>query len=222
MGVVKRYRLASGDVTALAGIDLVARESEFVAVTGASGSGKTTLLNCLSGLDGFDEGSVTVDGFDIASLSEAQRTERRAVSMGFVFQRPNLLPAFNVVENVALPLILLGAAPGEARQKACSLLERVGLGGRLGHLPDQLSQGEQQRVAIARAFVKKPRIVWADEPTGNLDSRTASIIWGLLGELQGEGTTFILVTHDVALAERADRRVEVHDGRIVMPADERT
>ena len=173
-GVVKSYRTDAEVVHALAGIDLVVRAGEFLAVTGPSGSGKTTLLNCLSGLDDIDEGSIVIEGVDLASADDATRTEQRASSMGFVFQAANLLPVFTAVENVALPLVLAGVSRKQARQTAGSELGRVGLGDRLAHFPAQLSGGEQQRVAIARAFAKGPRIVWADEPTANLDTKTAA------------------------------------------------
>ena len=135
--------------------------------------------------------------------------------MGFVFQSSNLLPVYTALENVALPMVLGGTAPGAARDAARAALEQVAMGHRLAHYPNELSGGEQQRVAIARAFVKRPRIVWADEPTGNLDTKSAAEVLDLLDELHGAGTTLILVTHDVALAERADRRIEFRDGRIV-------
>jgi putative ABC transport system ATP-binding protein len=192
------------------------REGEFLAVTGPSGSGKTTLLNCLSGLDDIDAGSVVLDGVDLASANDARRTEQRASSMGFVFQTANLLPVFTALENVALPMVLAGTAPKDARLVARLALERVGVGHRLGHFPSHLSGGEQQRVAIARAFAKRPRIVWADEPTGNLDTRTADQVIGLLRELHADGTTLILITHDVRLAAQADRGIEVRDGRVVI------
>jgi putative ABC transport system ATP-binding protein len=148
-------------------------------------------------------------------MSDTDRTDQRAQSMGFVFQSSNLLPVYTAQENVALPMVLTGTAPKVARESARAALERVGMGHRLGHHPEELSGGEQQRVAIARAFVKRPRIVWADEPTGNLDTKSAEQVLDLLHELHRDGTTLILVTHDAALAERADRRIEFRDGCIV-------
>src|SRR5439155_18419084 len=165
--------------------------------------------------DDIDAGSVVLDGVDLASADDARRTEQRASLMGFIFQTANLLPVFTALENVALPMVLAGTAPKEARLFARLALERVGVGHRLGHFPSHLSGGEQQRVAIARAFAKRPRIVWADEPTGNLDSRTADQVIDLLRELHADGTTLILVTHDVRLAAQADRGIEVRDGRVV-------
>jgi putative ABC transport system ATP-binding protein len=213
-GVQKSYRTEAEVVHALVDVDVTVQEGEFLAVTGPSGSGKTTLLNCLSGLDEIDAGSIVLDGVDLASADDARRTEQRASSMGFVFQTANLLPVFTALENVALPMVLAGIAPKEARRVAQLALERVGVGHRLGHFPSQLSGGEQQRVAIARAFAKRPRIVWADEPTGNLDTHTADEVIGLLRELHADGTTLILVTHDIGLAAQADRGIEVRDGRV--------
>jgi putative ABC transport system ATP-binding protein len=214
-GVRKSYRTGADVVHAVEGVDLTVAEGEFLAITGRSGSGKTTLINCLSGLDDIDSGSVVVDGVDLATMSDNDRTDQRARVMGFVFQSSNLLPVYTAQENVAMVMVLSGSAPAEARSAARAALERVGLGHRLEHHPDELSGGEQQRVAIARAFVKRPRIVWADEPTGNLDSKSADQVLDLLRELHADGTTLILVTHDVALAERADRRIEFRDGRVV-------
>ena len=213
-GVEKSYRTEAEVVHALVDVDLTVREGEFLAVTGPSGSGKTTLLNCLSGLDDIDAGSVVLDGVDLAAADDARRTEQRAASMGFVFQTANLLPVFTALENVTLPMVLAGTAAKDARLVARHALQRVGVGHRLDHFPSQLSGGEQQRVAIARAFAKRPRIVWADEPTGNLDSETADQVVSLLRELHADGTTLIFVTHDLELAARADRRIEVHDGRV--------
>ena len=214
-GVRKSYRSGADVVHAVEEVDLTVLEGEFLAITGRSGSGKTTLLNCLSGLEEIDAGSVVLDGIDLAAMSDNDRSDQRANLMGFVFQSSNLLPVYSAQENVALPMVLSGMAPTEARRAACAALERVGLGHRLGHHPDELSGGEQQRVAIARAFVKRPRIVWADEPTGNLDTRSAAEVLDLLGELHDDGTTLILVTHDAELAARADRRIEFRDGRVV-------
>ena len=220
-GVVKSYRTEAEVVHALVDVDVTVHDGEFLAVTGPSGSGKTTLLNCLSGLDTIDAGSVVLDGVDLASADDARRTEQRALSMGFVFQTANLLPDFTALENVTLPMVLAGTAPKEARRAAVVALERVGVGHRLGHYPSQLSGGEQQRVAIARAFAKRPRIVWADEPTGNLDTHTADQVIDLLRELHADGTTLILITHDVRLAAQADRGIEVRDGRVATDPTDR-
>jgi putative ABC transport system ATP-binding protein len=216
--VEKTYNTRAEVVCALADIDVRVRAGEFLAVIGASGSGKTTLLNCLSGLDDIDAGRIIVDGLDLVDASDAQRTEQRATAMGFVFQAPNLLPVLTARENVGLPMIVTGTPPKEARDAAAAALARVGLGHRLGHRPGELSGGEQTRVAIARAFVRRPRVVWADEPTGNLDSRTATAVIELLQELRRDGATLILVTHDAGLAARADRTIEMRDGRLVSPS----
>ena len=181
---------------------------------GPSGNGKTTMLNCLSGLDSIDAGTVVVDGVDIHALKDAERTAHRARRMGFVFQSFNLIPVFTAVENVELPLFVIGMKAKAARERATLLLERVGLGERLDHRPAELSGGEQQRVAIARALVAEPAIVWADEPTGNLDTQTAAAVIDLLLEVHASGETVVLVTHDRAMGVHGDRVLEVRDGVI--------
>ena len=214
-GVRKVYRSGGTDVCALKGLDLTVPPGEFLAVMGPSGSGKTTLLNCLSGLDEIDSGRVLVDGHSIHELSDAKRTRHRAETMGFIFQAFNLIPVFTATENVELPLLLARLPEAEARQRARETLTRVGLGHRLDRRPPELSGGEQQRVAIARALAGRPRLVWADEPTGNLDSEMASAVIDLLGELHREGLTLVLVTHDPTMAARADRLITVKDGELV-------
>jgi putative ABC transport system ATP-binding protein len=213
--VRKTYRTGAESVDALRDVDLEVARGEFLAVMGPSGSGKTTLLNCLSGLDDIDGGSVVVDGEPIHELSDARRTRHRARSMGFIFQAFNLIPVFSAVENVELPLLLAGAGAKEARRRAEETLERLGLGHRLRHRPPELSGGEQQRVTVARAIAGEPTIVWADEPTGNLDTETAATVMELLGDLHRDGLTLILVTHDQAIGATAARRIEVRDGQIV-------
>ncbi len=217
-GVSKVYRTGAESVTALKDVDLEVQRGQFVSVMGPSGSGKTTLLNCLSGLDDIDAGSVAIDGEDITKMTDAARTKHRAASMGFIFQAFNLIPVFTAEENVELPLLLAGTDAKAARQAARDTLERVGLGHRLTHRPPELSGGEQQRVAVARALAGRPSIVWADEPTGNLDSETAATVMSLLHELHEEGLTVLLVTHDEDIGAAAERRVVVRDGSIV--ADE--
>jgi putative ABC transport system ATP-binding protein len=214
-GVRKTYRTGAETVEALKGVDLTVPTGQFVAVMGPSGSGKTTLLNCLSGLDDVDAGRVVVDGESIHEMSDAKRTHHRAGSMGFVFQAFNLIPVFTAIENVELPLLLAGADPKAARAAAEETLARVGLAHRLHHRPTELSGGEQQRVTVARALAGRPRIVWADEPTGNLDSETAAAVLALLRELHDEGLTLMLVTHDEAIGASAERRVVVRDGVVV-------
>ncbi|MEV6246743.1 ABC transporter ATP-binding protein [Streptomyces sp. NPDC051742] len=215
-GVRKIYRTGSVEVTALLDLDLVVRHGEMVAVMGPSGSGKTTLLNCLSGLDDIDAGRVEVDGHDLFAMPDAARTEHRAHTMGFVFQAFNLIPVFSAVENVELPLLLVGTRPREARRRALDMLDRVGLGHRVEHRPSEMSGGEQQRVTIARALAGRPAIVWADEPTGNLDSAMADQVMDLLCELnQDEDQTIVLVTHDSAIGARVPRLIRMRDGQLV-------
>ena len=219
-GVRKVYRTGGVEVEALAGLDLTAGRGELVAVMGPSGSGKTTLLNCLSGLDDVDGGRVLVEGEDLFAMSDARRTSHRARAMGFVFQAFNLIPVFTAAENVELPLLLNGVPARPARAAAVAMLERVGLGHRTAHRPSELSGGEQQRVTIARALAARPAIVWADEPTGNLDTQMADQVIALLHELnREEGQTIVLVTHDHGVGGSAHRVVRMRDGRLV--GDER-
>jgi putative ABC transport system ATP-binding protein len=213
-GVKKIYRTSAQTVEALRDLDLSVRRGEFLAVMGPSGSGKTTLLNCLSGLDEIDGGEVLVEGENIHKLSDAKRSKHRAKEMGFIFQSFNLIPVFTAAENVELPLLLAGVDPSEARKKAEATLERVGLGDRTTHRPNELSGGEQQRVTIARALAGTPAIVWADEPTGNLDSETAGEIMSLLKELNADGLTLVLVTHDAGIGASAGRLIKMRDGAI--------
>jgi putative ABC transport system ATP-binding protein len=219
-GVRKIYRTGSIEVPALVDLDLEVRHGELVAVMGPSGSGKTTLLNCLSGLDDIDAGQVWVGGRDLFAMRDADRTVHRARTMGFIFQAFNLIPVFNAVENVELPLLLLGENEHDARRRALAMLDRVDLAGRADHRPNELSGGQQQRVAIARALVAEPPLVWADEPTGNLDSAMAVSVMDLLRSLNAErGQTIVLVTHDPAIGASASRLVRLRDGRI--ESDER-
>ena len=213
--VRKIYRTGAGDVPALSDVSLSVEQGEFVAVMGPSGSGKTTLLNCLSGLDDIDGGRVMLDGESLHDLSDAERTRNRASSMGFVFQQFNLIPVLTAVENVEIPLLLAGVREREARGRAAETLERVGLGHRVDHRPNELSGGEQQRVTIARALAGRPRVVWADEPTGALDSESAQEVMTLMGELHREGLTLMLVTHDPVVGAQAQRMIRMRDGAIV-------
>jgi putative ABC transport system ATP-binding protein len=210
----KSYRSGGRELTVLRDVNFSVSPGEFVAVVGPSGSGKTTLLGLMAGLDRPSRGSVTVDGVDLASLSEDGRARLRRERIGFVFQAFQLIPTLTASENVRVPLELGGRDGAAAR--ADELLERVGLGGRGHHYPTQLSGGEQQRVAVARAFVHSPSILFADEPTGNLDAATGGRIVELLTELNRElGTTLILVTHDPDLAAQAGRVIRLADGRVV-------
>jgi putative ABC transport system ATP-binding protein len=213
-GVRKVYKTGAETVEALKDLTISIERGEFLAVMGPSGSGKTTFLNCLSGLDEVDAGSVVVEGQDVHRMPDAKRSRYRAEHMGFIFQSFNLIPVFTAVENVELPLLLAGGSPAEARERAEQTLERVGLGNRKNHRPNELSGGEQQRVTIARALAGKPSIVWADEPTGNLDTETAGSVMELLKELNDEGLTVVLVTHDPAIGAIAGRLIRMRDGLI--------
>ena len=212
----KVYRGAT-DVEALRGVDFEVQRGEMVAIVGPSGSGKTTLLNCLSGLDRFDGGTVQIEGTQLAAMSDRARTAYRCRHMGFVFQAFNLLPVLSAVENVEIPLLLQGIGGHEARSRAVDMLETLGLANRAHHRPDALSGGEQQRVAVARALVHRPAVVWADEPTGNLDTEVTQVIVELLLKMNQQGQTIVLVTHNPLVAERAGRVVKMRDGRIDSP-----
>ena len=214
-GVRKTYDTGEVQVQALRGVDLKVPRGEMVAVMGPSGCGKTTLLNCLSGLDTFDDGRVHINGEDIARMADNQKTEFRAQGMGFVFQTYNLLPVLSAVENVELPLIVSGTRPRDARELALAALERVELREYAGHRPGQLSGGQRQRVTVARAVVNSPSIVWADEPTGALDSLTAGGIMDLLVELNANANqTQVIVTHAPEVAARCHRTIYMADGLI--------
>ena len=214
--VVKTYDTGSGRFEALKSIDFSIRRGEMVAIMGPSGCGKTTLLNCASGLDVVDSGQIYLEGTDLARMSDKKRTSYRAKRMGFIFQAYNLLPVLSAVENVELPLLVSGVAPGNARVRAIAALERVALAQWAGHRPAELSGGQRQRVTIARALVNAPAIVWADEPTGALDSATASEILGLLRELnERDGLSCVIVTHDPGVGAACHRIVQMRDGRIV-------
>lgn len=213
-GLEKSYTSGGRPLPVLRSLDLSIEPESFVSIVGPSGSGKTTLLGLLAGLDEPTAGRVLLDGEDIFSLSEDGRAAFRADRVGFVFQTFHLLPTLSALENVLVPLELRGEAK-HARESATELLERVGLGGRLDHFPAQLSGGEQQRVALARAFSNRPRILFADEPTGNLDQETGASIVRMLEELNRDAkTTLVLVTHDLSLAERADRVLTLGGGRV--------
>jgi ABC-type lipoprotein export system ATPase subunit len=215
-GVEKAYDTGAVRVQALDGVDLAVARGEIVSIMGPSGCGKTTLLNCLSGLDTFDAGDVQIEGVSLSAMSDRERTTYRGRRMGFVFQFYNLLPVLSAVENVELPLLVARVAAGEARRRARDALAMVGLADRASHVPDQLSGGERQRVTIARSLVNDPAIVWADEPTGDLDSAMAQEIVDLMRRLNRErGLTFVIVTHDIAVGRRADRIVRMLDGRVV-------
>ena len=213
--VVKTYESGNQQVHALKGVSLQVARGEMVAIMGPSGCGKTTLLNCASGLDVVDAGTIRIAGMDLADLSDKTRTTFRAKNMGFVFQTYNLLPVLSSVENVELPLIVSGVSPKAARQAALEALETVDLRHLANNRPSQLSGGQRQRVTIARALVNEPDIVWADEPTGALDSKTADDIISLMEKLNREkGLTFVIVTHDPGVGARCNRIVTMRDGLI--------
>ncbi len=214
--VEKTYDTGKLAVHALQGVSFSVPKGEMVAIMGPSGSGKTTLLNCLSGLDAIDSGEVLIEGVALGSMSDRERTDYRARRMGFIFQFYNLMPVLTAVENVELPLLVARVWAGEARARALAALEMVGLGERAGHVPDELSGGQRQRATIARALVNDPAIVWADEPTGDLDSDNAEEIVALMRTLNRErALTFLIVTHDIAVGRSTDRIVRMVDGQIV-------
>ncbi|HQZ89361.1 MAG TPA: ABC transporter ATP-binding protein [Thermomicrobiales bacterium] len=215
-GVVKTYNTGKVTVPALRGVDLTVNRGEMVAIMGPSGCGKTTLLNCLSGLDTIDEGEILIAGKDLAHLPDNARTDFRARNMGFVFQFYNLLPVLSAVENVELPLLVSGVKPKESRERALKILDRVGLRDWASHRPAELSGGQRQRVTVARALVNEPAIVWADEPTGDLDSETADDVMNLMIELnKTQQQTFVIVTHDPRIGDMTQRIIRMSDGRIV-------
>ena len=212
----KTYNNGQIEVNALKDVNLSINTGDMVAIMGPSGCGKTTLLNCLSGLDDFDSGEAIIEGTSIQKMRDVERTAYRAKRMGFVFQTYNLLPVLTAVENVEMPLLVCDVAPKIAREQSLDVLDQVGLADRAFHRPAELSGGQRQRVTIARALVNRPAIIWADEPTGNLDSQTATEILEMIRELnQSQQQTVVIVTHDPDIGERCDRVIRMSDGSVV-------
>jgi len=210
----KVYRMDGVAVEALRGVNLTVEAGAFIALVGPSGSGKSTLLHLLGAMDTPTRGEVRLNGRSLTGMSDTERTHLRCHEVGFVFQTFNLLPTLSALENVEIALRLAGVSRRERHTRAAELLERVGLGGRMGHLPRQLSGGERQRVAVARALANQPALLLADEPTGNLDSATGQAIVGLFRQLNAEGQTIVLVTHNPEVAAQAGRVLRMRDGRI--------
>jgi putative ABC transport system ATP-binding protein len=214
--VWKTYGSGETAISALQGVNVQIRRGEMVAIMGPSGCGKTTLLNCFSGLDDITKGKVTLEGVDIHSMNDRERSGYRAKRTGFVFQSYNLLPILSAVENAELPLLIAGVHQKESRARAIKILTELGLGDRLHHRPSELSGGQQQRVSLARALVGQPAIVWADEPTGNLDEEGSRQVTDLLRQLNREyHQTIVVVTHDPEVAARCDRTLRMRDGQFV-------
>ncbi len=215
-GLTKKYDTGEVEVRALRGVDLDIQQGEMVAIMGPSGCGKTTLLNCLSGIDDITSGEVWIAGNPISKMSDNEKTDFRAMKMGFIFQSYNLLPVLRVVENVELPCLVRGDDPKKARQKALQVLEAVGLKEEAPKKPAELSGGQQQRVAIARSLVNEPSVVFADEPTGNLDSETTEEVIALMKQLHKEkGLTFIIVTHDSTVGHSTERIIMMRNGAVM-------
>ncbi len=215
-GLVKDYHTPAGNVPALRGVDLAVSDGEFVAVVGKSGAGKSTLVNIIAGIDQSDQGEIVVAGTHIHQMSEDERARWRGLNLGVVFQFFQLLPSINLVKNVTIPMEFCNRyTPKERKERALHLLEQVGLGEHAHKRPTEISGGQQQRVAIARAMANDPPILLADEPTGNLDSRTSGEILDLFAGLVGQGKTLLIVTHDQSVAGRAERRIHIADGKII-------
>jgi len=214
-GIRKEYRMGENVVAALDGVDIHIRPQEFVSIIGPSGSGKSTLMNIIGCLDVADAGKYMLDGMEISDYTEDELATIRNKKIGFVFQQFNLLPKLTAQENVELPLIYQGMSARKRRQRSEEVLERVGLLDRMDHKPTELSGGQQQRVAIARALAGHPSLILADEPTGNLDSKTGAEVMSLFHELHQAGNTIVLITHDADIAAKTPRAIHIHDGRVL-------
>jgi putative ABC transport system ATP-binding protein len=213
--LTRHYHVGKTDVAALSDVDLIVRRGEFTALVGPSGSGKSTLLNLIGGLDRPSGGEVSVDGLSLGAATESQLVRYRRERVGFIFQSFNLIPTFSALENVESPMMLAEVSQRERRERAAGLLESVGLAQRILHKPNELSGGEKQRVAIARALANRPLLLLADEPTGNLDSKTGAAVLDLLCQLlKAQGLTMVMVTHDPEVAARADRIIHLRDGNV--------
>ena len=219
-GIRKEYRMGENVVAALDGVDIHIEPHEFVSIIGPSGSGKSTLMNIIGCLDVADEGEYWLDGQEISDYTEDELAVIRNRKIGFVFQQFNLLPKLTAQENVELPLIYQGMSAGKRHKRSREVLDRVGLLDRMHHKPTELSGGQQQRVAIARALAGHPSLILADEPTGNLDSRTGAEVMALFHELHEAGNTIVLITHDSGIAAQTPRAIHIHDGRVLDPADQ--
>ena len=220
LGIRKEYHMGDTVLAVLDGVDIHIKPHEFVSIIGPSGSGKSTLMNIIGCLDTADEGIYYLDGQEIEDYTEDELAEIRNRKIGFVFQQFNLLPKLTARENVELPLIYQGMSAGRRRARSKEVLERVGLADRMNHKPTELSGGQQQRVAIARALAGNPSLLLADEPTGNLDSRTGAEVMKLFHELHDAGNTIVLITHDATIAAQTPRSIHIHDGRVLKPASE--
>ena len=219
-GIRKEYRMGDNVVAALGGVDIHIRPHEFVSIIGPSGSGKSTLMNIIGCLDTADDGIYRFDGLDITDYTEDELATIRGRKIGFVFQQFNLLPKLTAQENVELPLIYQGMSAGKRHKRSREVLDRVGLLERMHHKPTELSGGQQQRVAIARALAGDPSLILADEPTGNLDSKTGAEVMNLFHELHEAGNTIVLITHDAKIAAQTPRAIHIHDGKVLEPMDE--
>ena len=219
-GIRKEYRMGDNVVAALDGVDIHIRPHEFVSIIGPSGSGKSTLMNIIGCLDTADDGIYRFDGLDITDYTEDELATIRGKKIGFVFQQFNLLPKLTAQENVELPLIYQGMSAGKRHKRSREVLDRVGLLDRMHHKPTELSGGQQQRVAIARALAGDPSLILADEPTGNLDSKTGAEVMKLFHELHEAGNTIVLITHDAKIAAQTPRAIHIHDGKVLEPMDE--